>query len=362
MTDPIFNWQQGANPQTTSTDTHQDIFWWSSDVFNNPDMFQPEAPKAAPAEEDFHIDLGQLEASQHVSPASEPIVIEPQIQETFEEYQAKQNPPQPEIIEQVVEPQMKPEVKVNPRKQGAPAPRPQPRPAQVQVQARPQAQIPPRPVAHVVPKPQSVPQAKPQVQAVQVVRPQNSDEYRVPRTASPVANVQATKKPNVDVDFPKSSEVNPPTSVTSDLQRKFTELMNTARNVYTLEKKDTDQILELLWANNDKVTILYQITLPENGISIKKIETDIDTQEEVVTDLWFTIENNSVQVLLDDVLLFDEIEHLQNDPKKKMQVTEKLNKFIFLLSEHQKKAEKEAKEREEAEQERRRLQDIFRNF
>ena len=136
--------------------------------------------------------------------------------------------------------------------------------------------------------------------------------------------------------------------------------MNTARNVYTLEKKDTDQILELLWANNDKVTILYQITLPENGISIKKIETDIDTQEEVVNDLWFTIENNSVQVLLDDVLLFDEIEHLQNDPK--MQVTEKLNKFIFLLSEHQKKAEKEAKEREEAEQERRRLQDIFRNF
>jgi len=62
------------------------------------------------------------------------------------------------------------------------------------------------------------------------------------------------------------------------------------------------------------------------------------------------------------VLLFDEIEHLQNDPKKKMQVTEKLNNFIFLLSEHQKKAEKEAKEREEAEQERRRLQDIFRNF
>jgi len=66
--------------------------------------------------------------------------------------------------------------------------------------------------------------------------------------------------------------------------------------------------------------------------------------------------------MLDDVLLLDEVEDLQDDAKKKMQVTEKLNKFIFLLSEHQKKMEKEAKEKEQAEQERRRLQDIFRNF
>jgi len=82
----------------------------------------------------------------------------------------------------------------------------------------------------------------------------------------------------------------------------------------------------------------------------------------MTNDLGFAIEDNSLQVLLDDVLLFDEMEHLQDDPKKKMQVSEKLNKFIFLLSEHQKKMEKEAKEKEEAEQERRRLQDIFRNF
>jgi hypothetical protein len=84
----------------------------------------------------------------------------------------------------------------------------------------------------------------------------------------------------------------------------------------------------------------------------------------MVNDLGFIMdtEHNSLQVILDDVLLLDEIEHLQDDPKKKMQVTEKLNKFIFLMSEYLKKAEKEAKEKEEAENERRRLQDIFRNF
>jgi len=65
---------------------------------------------------------------------------------------------------------------------------------------------------------------------------------------------------------------------------------------------------------------------------------------------------------LDDVLLFDEVEHLNNDPKKKMQVMDKLNKFIFLAGEYQKKVEKEIKEKEAEEVERRRLQDIFRNF
>jgi hypothetical protein len=84
----------------------------------------------------------------------------------------------------------------------------------------------------------------------------------------------------------------------------------------------------------------------------------------MINDLGFVLDTdtNSLQVIIDDVLLFDEVEHLQDDPKKKMQVTEKINKFIFLLSEHQKKIEKEAKEKEEAEQDRRRLQDIFRNF
>ena len=75
MADPIFDPSAGAgqatNPQTQTADTHQDIFWWSHDIFNNPSMFQPvewtppPAPTAAP--EDFNIDFGQLEANQQNS-------------------------------------------------------------------------------------------------------------------------------------------------------------------------------------------------------------------------------------------------------------------------------------------------------
>ena len=45
-----------------------------------------------------------------------------------------------------------------------------------------------------------------------------------------------------------------------------------------------------------------------------------------------------------------------------MQVIDKLNKFIFLLSEESRKLEKEIKEREAEEQEIKKLQDVFRNF
>jgi|GEM_PF-6476514 len=169
-------------------------------------MFQPVAPEATPVQDDFHLDLGQLEASQHASAASEPIVIEPpEAQETREEYQAKQNPPQLEIIEQhsdeyqvpsakypsneqksvpistIVEPEMKPEVKVNPRKNEVPSTkyqvpstpkpaekpisRPQVQPVPKPVQApRPQVQapIPPKPAAPTAPKVQPAPQPRPQ--------------------------------------------------------------------------------------------------------------------------------------------------------------------------------------------------------
>ena len=97
---------------------------------------------------------------------------------------------------------------------------------------------------------------------------------------------------------------------------------------------------------------------------INKIEEDKETEEETNNELKFTFNtgNVSLEVVINDVLLFDELEDFAQDAKKKMQVMDKLNKFIFLASEELRKAEKELKEREEEEKERRKLQEIFRNF
>lgn len=97
---------------------------------------------------------------------------------------------------------------------------------------------------------------------------------------------------------------------------------------------------------------------------ITKIEQDKDTEEETINELRFTFneETSSLEVTINDTLLFDEIQDFTEDQKKKLQVVDKLNKFIFLTSEELRKMEKEIKEREEAERERKKLQEIFRNF
>jgi len=99
-------------------------------------------------------------------------------------------------------------------------------------------------------------------------------------------------------------------------------------------------------------------------IFITKIEQDKETEEETVNELRFTFneETSSLEVMVNDTLLFDEIQDFTEDQKKKLQVMDKLNKFIFLASEELRKIEKEIKEREEEERERKKLQEIFRNF
>ncbi|MEI8090933.1 MAG: hypothetical protein WCG98_01415 [bacterium] len=99
-------------------------------------------------------------------------------------------------------------------------------------------------------------------------------------------------------------------------------------------------------------------------VSITKEETDKEQDEQSSHELSFYLDEQgtSLNVNLDDFLLFEERADLQDDVKKRMQVSDKLNKFTFLMSEEIRKLEKELKEKEAEEQEKKKLQDIFRNF
>ncbi len=160
------------------------------------------------------------------------------------------------------------------------------------------------------------------------------------------------------------------TKLQTDVQKKFGELFFTAKKIYKLKAKlgiAEEETFDILGADNDKVFISYRFLLDETNepmLFITKIEQNKDTEEETTNELRFIFneETLSVEIMVNDTLIFDEIRDLTEDPKKKMQVTEKLNKFIFLVSEESRKLEKEIQAREEAERERRRLQDIFRNF
>jgi len=68
-----------------------------------------------------------------------------------------------------------------------------------------------------------------------------------------------------------------------------------------------------------------------------------DVKENTLT---FVISDKSLIIKIDGETLYDEQKDLQENENKKMQVMEKLNKFIFLVSEELKKLEKDKAHKE----------------
>lgn len=149
----------------------------------------------------------------------------------------------------------------------------------------------------------------------------------------------------------------------SDIRVKFNELQSLLEKTYQIRKLPQDALISIIGANNDKLSLTYVFHgYSSQSSSIEKQETNKETDEQDSNTLSFSCnERDLLEVHLDDVLLFQETE-LLSDNKKKLLVMDKLNKFIFLVGEDYKKIEKEIKAQEEEAQERRRLQDVFRNF
>jgi len=155
----------------------------------------------------------------------------------------------------------------------------------------------------------------------------------------------------------------------TDVQKKFGELFFTTKKVYELKEKlnISEESFDILWANNDKICISYKFVLDETdtpSLFIAKNEQNKETDEEIINELKFVFDtqSTSLRVMINDTLLFDEVQDFTEDQKKKLQVVDKINKFMFLASEEVRKLEIIIKQKEEEERERRRLQEIFRNF
>ena len=123
----------------------------------------------------------------------------------------------------------------------------------------------------------------------------------------------------------------------------------------------------MLGADNDKLNIVYNFFVGDENyplLLITKTQVDKETEEETQHELSFYLneEKTSLSVDVDDTLLFSQEDFDESDVKTKMQITDKLNKFQFLLNEELRKIEKEQQENEAQQQERKKLQDVFRNF
>jgi len=174
------------------------------------------------------------------------------------------------------------------------------------------------------------------------------EEEPIEETPAPVAE---------EVSAPIVEET--PVVEVSDIKAKYNELAN---NISALST-GSEEAIQIVGSNTDTTHVEYTFTKEDEILEVTRSELNKETDESNENVIAFVadIDDGQIQVFLDDTLLFEEQELLE-DPKKKMQVMEKFNKFIFLTGEKIKDVEKARKAQEAELQEKRRLQDIFRNF
>jgi len=189
-----------------------------------------------------------------------------------------------------------------------------------------------------------------------VVDTTEETEEKIPVVQSIVE--ESTEEPIEKTDEDKSIED------LSDIQQKFYNLSKNIIDLNSLLRLKEGEVIEIVWSNNEKFSVFYQFGInDQKEINIKRIETNKEEDESNFNELKLSInsDSNLFEIFLDDVLLFEESELLE-DNRKRSQVIEKINKFIFLTESKLKDVQKELKAKQEEEEERRRLQDIFRNF
>lgn len=129
----------------------------------------------------------------------------------------------------------------------------------------------------------------------------------------------------------------------TQIQNKFLELKFETEKIFQLVKKDYNIWFDILWANDDRQKIMYKLFIQDNAIDIQKNITDKLNNANTSHSLRFELDDTTLKTYIDNELLYDEITDLQNDNNKNKQVVEKLNKFIFLITEEYKKIIKDKK-------------------
>jgi len=172
-----------------------------------------------------------------------------------------------------------------------------------------------------------------------------------------------TKEDDIENIVVQDYEKYDPKQFRTDVQKKFWELQWKTEKIHELVWKDQDVWFDLLWWNDDRQKTIYKILSGSDYVEIEKEEFNKEDESTISNLLEFVLDedgeqNLSLQVFVNEIELYDEFRDLEKDPNKKMQVMEKMNKFIFLLDEEYKKIQKYKKEKEE----RNAVKWVFRNF
>jgi len=139
------------------------------------------------------------------------------------------------------------------------------------------------------------------------------------------------------------------------LEKKYSSLKDVVKKIYDLKKLETGDVLDIVWSDNDTIQLVYSFSLKWDDVLVSKKETLKWKEQTASLKFSYDKVKKSLMVYVGDYLLWDEEEDLKNDHKKKMQVIDKLNKFVFLLEEEMKKIEAKEEEKDE-------MKNVFKMF
>ena len=155
-----------------------------------------------------------------------------------------------------------------------------------------------------------------------------------------------------------------------ELSQQFMHLVQNAREIFKLERKDWQQnpYFKILWSKTDNSTLEYLFYLIEEedepiDLYIKKIETVQETWEENEHLVQFSYnEDKELNIFVDEVILYEKINKSESDTPEYNDTKAILEKFIFLTDNHYDKLKAEIDKQHEEKQKKKQLQQIFKGF
>ena len=155
-----------------------------------------------------------------------------------------------------------------------------------------------------------------------------------------------------------------------ELSQQFMILVQNARWIFKLERKDWEQnpYFKILWWKNANSTLEYLFYLIEEedepiDLYIKKIETNQGTWGEDEHLVQFSYnEDMELNIFVDEVILYEKVNKFDPITPEYNDTKSILEKFIFLTDNRYKKLKAELDKQREERQKKRQLQQIFKGF
>lgn len=152
---------------------------------------------------------------------------------------------------------------------------------------------------------------------------------------------------------------------TPALFTKYQELYILVTDCLKLAAYDGNNNFEILGSQTENFRVTYSFSLDAEQhkmIIINKYEEQHkeERRQENTIKMRGDEQHDIFELYVNDILLYD-LAYLESEENKQLQVVDKINKFIFLVNEYHKKAVQE-KAQKLAEENRKNMQNVFRNF